>query len=166
MSGQRIHPFSRRTCAAFPAGKRVVLAIPNAGQARRLNGMRNRGFTLIEVLVTLLLIGLVLPTVMRGITLAMAVGNEARHRGDAAALAKSQIGCLILAVSQGQNPILAADAVLGGTQYHWKASVQPWNQDTTTLGIQEIDLIVSWTDRGRLESLSVSSLAYNREQSG
>jgi prepilin-type N-terminal cleavage/methylation domain-containing protein len=124
------------------------------------------GFTLIEILVTLLLIGIVIPAIMHAITAAAEAGNAARHRNDADDLAKSQMAYLILAVSQGQNPILSADAALDGSQYHWQASVQPWNQDTTTLGIQEIDLTVSWADRGRLQSIVLSSLAYNHEQQG
>jgi type II secretion system protein I len=144
-------PFSGRICAASSPSR--------AGQARPPKG----GFTLIEVLVTLLLISIVLPTVMRGITLAMAAGNAARHRDDAASVAKSQMASLILAVSEGQNPVLAADAAQNGFQYHWKASIQPWNQDTTNMGIQEIDLTVNWADGRRSESLMLCSLAYNRE---
>ena len=139
---------------------RAALAIPNAAQARPLKG----GFTLIEVLVTLLLIGIVIPAIMHAITAAAAAGNAARHRDDAASLAKSQMASLILAVSQGQNPVLAADAAQNGYQYHWKATVQPWNQDTTTVGIQEIDLIVSWANGSHPESMMLTSLAYNREQ--
>ncbi|MGD0139103.1 MAG: prepilin-type N-terminal cleavage/methylation domain-containing protein [Tepidisphaeraceae bacterium] len=138
---------------------RAALAIPNAAQARPLK----EGFTLIEVLVTLLLIGIVIPAIMHAITAAAAAGNAARHRDDAASLAKSQMASLILAVSQGQNPVLAADAAQNGYQYHWKATVQPWNQDTTTMGIQEIDLAVSWADGRRSESVTLCSLAYNRE---
>jgi prepilin-type N-terminal cleavage/methylation domain-containing protein len=118
-----------------------------------------RGFTLIEVLVTLLLIGIVIPAIMHAITAAAAAGNAARHRNDAASFAKSQMAYLILAVSQGQNPVLAGDA----DPFHWKATVQPWNQDATTMGIQEIDLIVSWADGRRSQSVTVCSLAYNRE---
>jgi type II secretion system protein I len=122
-----------------------------------------RGFTLIEVLVALLLIGIVIPAIMHAITAAAQAGNAARHRNDAALLAKSQMASLILAVSQGQNPVLAGDAEQNGFTFHWKSALQPWNQDTTTMGIQEIDLTVSWADGRRSESMRLSSLAYNRE---
>jgi len=122
-----------------------------------------RGFTLIEVLVTLLLIGIVLPAIMHAITAAAAAGSSARHRNDAAALANSQLASILLAVSQGQNPNLTGELDQDGFNYYWQATITPWNQDTSSMGIQDIDLTMKWTDGGRNESMTVSSLAYNRE---
>jgi type II secretion system protein I len=122
-----------------------------------------RGFTLIEVLVTLLLIGIVIPAIMHAITAAAAAGNSARHRNDAASLANSQLASIILAVSQGQNPNLTGELEQDGFNYYWQATITPWNQDTSSMGIQDIDLTMKWTDGGRNESMTVSSLAYNRE---
>jgi type II secretion system protein I len=124
---------------------------------------RAHGFTLIEVLVTLLLIGIVIPAIMHAITAAAAAGNSARHRNDAAALANSQLASLILAVSLGQSPNLTGQLDQDGFNYYWQATVNPWNQDTSSLGIQDIDLTMKWTEGTRSESMTVSSLAYNRE---
>jgi type II secretion system protein I len=122
-----------------------------------------RGFTLIEVLVTLLLIGIVIPAILHAITSAAMAGSSARHRNDAAALANSQLASIILAVSQGQNPNLTGEEEQDGFNYNWQATVTPWNQDTSSMGIQDIDLTMKWTEGGRNESMTVSSLAYNRE---
>ncbi len=120
-------------------------------------------FTLIEVLVTLLLIGIVIPAIMHAITAAAAAGGSARHRNDAAALANSQLASIILAVTQGQNPNLTGELEQDGFNYYWQATITPWNQDTSSMGIQDIDLTMKWTDGGRNESMTVSTLAYNRE---
>jgi prepilin-type N-terminal cleavage/methylation domain-containing protein len=132
----------------------------------RLHKTRNRltGFTLIEVLVTLLLIGIVLPAMMHGITLAMAAGDGARHRNDAAQLAKSQLAQLVAGMQWASTTNLSGDFSPDWPGYQWKATVQPWDQDTSGMGIQEIDLTVSWQERGRAETLTVSTLAYQRGQ--
>jgi type II secretion system protein I len=121
------------------------------------------GFTLIEVLVTLLLIGLVIPAIMHAITTAAVAGATARHRNDAAALASSQMTSLILAVSQGQTPATSGQFDQDGFQYAWQATINPWNQDTTSMGIQDIDLTLKWTEGGHPQLMTLSSLAYNRE---
>jgi prepilin-type N-terminal cleavage/methylation domain-containing protein len=120
-----------------------------------------RAFTLIEVLVTLLLIGIVIPAIMHAIT--AAAGNSARHRNDAAALANSQLASVVLAVSLGQTPNLTGELEQDGFNYYWQATVTPWNQDTSSMGIQDIDLTMKWTEGAHAESMTVSSLAYNRE---
>jgi type II secretion system protein I len=152
---------ARRTSSPWAA---PTPALPRrTGGGGKRGDIRLRGFTLIEVLVTLLLIGLVIPAIMHAITAAAMAGNAARHRNDAAALAKSELSSLILAVSQGQNPALSGELDQDGFQYSWQATVAPWNQDTSDMGIQNIDLTMKWAERGHSESITLSSLAYNRE---
>jgi type II secretory pathway pseudopilin PulG len=116
------------------------------------------------VLVTLLLVGIVIPAIMHAITSATRAAAAAQHRGDAAALAQSELSSLMLAVTQGQNPATSGDIEQDGFQYHWQAAIGPWNQDTTGFGIQDIDLTLSWPEGARTSSLTVSTLAYNRQQ--
>ncbi|MGD0464132.1 MAG: prepilin-type N-terminal cleavage/methylation domain-containing protein [Tepidisphaeraceae bacterium] len=122
------------------------------------------GFTLIEVLVTLLLIGIVLPAMMHGVTLAMAAGDGARHRNDATQLGKSQLAQIVAGTQWNNTPNLSGDFSPDWPGYQWKAAVQPWNQDTSGMGIQQIDLTVSWQERGRTETLTLTTLAYQRGQ--
>src|SRR5688500_7535196 len=51
----------------------------------------HRGFTLAEVLATLVLVGLVLPAVMKGISLALAASDDARRRVEAVGLAENKL---------------------------------------------------------------------------
>jgi prepilin-type N-terminal cleavage/methylation domain-containing protein len=135
-----------------------MIALSNNHRAGRT------GFTLVEVLVTLLLIGIVLPAIMHGITLAMAAGDAARHRNDAAQLAKSQLAQLVAGTQWANTTNLSGDFSPDWPGYQWKAVVQPWNQDTSGMGIQQIDLTVNWQERGRGESLTLTTLAYQRGQ--
>ena len=122
------------------------------------------GFTLIEILVTLLLIGIVIPALMHVITIAGAAGRDAANRNQAAVLAKSQLA-LVLAGGQWQNGSnLSGDFSPDFPGYQWSATAQPWTQDTSGMGINEIDLTVTWTQRGQKQTVVLSTLAYQRQQ--
>jgi prepilin-type N-terminal cleavage/methylation domain-containing protein len=88
---------------------------------RRLsvNQSRNqrKAFTLIEVLATLLLMAIVLPAVMQGVSIALASASNARQRTEAAQVAQSQLA-LLLATTQWNGGILAGDVQSNGSTYH------------------------------------------------
>ncbi|HEY1922425.1 MAG TPA: prepilin-type N-terminal cleavage/methylation domain-containing protein [Tepidisphaeraceae bacterium] len=125
---------------------------------------KRTGFTLIEVLVTLLLIGIVLPTTMHGVTLAMHAGDAARHRNDAVQLAKSELTQIVTGTQWSSTANLSGDFSPDWPGYQWKATVTPWDQDTSGMGLQQIDLTVTWQEQGGPESLTLSTLAYQRSQ--
>jgi general secretion pathway protein I len=132
--------------------------------SRKSSHHRSRaGFTLIEVLVTLLLIGIVLPSIMHAITISVLAASAARSRNQATELARSQLAQIILEISQGQsNGDSSGDFTdQGWPQCKWQSSVQPFSLDTSGMGIQEIHLRVTWPDRSHQDSMTLSSLAYN-----
>jgi general secretion pathway protein I len=125
---------------------------------------RRRGFTLIEVLATMLLIAIVLPAAMQGISLAARTASNARRRSEAAMLAHEKIDELIATV-QWNGGILSGDfSAMGWPDYKWQASTNGWTQDTTGLNLQELDVQVTWTANGDPHSIQVSSLVYVRGQ--
>jgi len=138
----------------------MILAHPY-NSARR---QRKAGFTLVEVLVTLLLIGIVLPAIMHGLTLAMAAGDAARHRNEATELAKSQLAQIISASQWVNTPSLSGSFAPDWPDYQWTATTQPWDQDTSGMGINQIQLTVTWQEHGRQQTLTLSTLAYPRGQ--
>jgi general secretion pathway protein I len=122
------------------------------------------GFTLVEVLAAMLLIAIVLPAVMQGITLATKAGSTARARTEAAGLGQSKLAELV-ATGQWQDGSLAGDFSPDWPAYRWEATTQAWSQDTAGAGLQEIDLRVIWMARGQEESVTLSTLVYARSQS-
>ncbi len=58
---------------------------------RRHAAQPRGGFTLVEVLAAMLLIGIVMPVVMQGVTAATRAGSSARRRTEAATLAASKL---------------------------------------------------------------------------
>jgi general secretion pathway protein I len=122
------------------------------------------GFTLIEVLATLLLMAIVLPIVMRGITMATQAADASRHRTEAAGLAQSEMA-QILASQSWQNGNQSGDFGTDWPQYTWDSSVTPWAGDTSGAGLQQIDVSVYWSINSKKNSVTLSSLAYPRTQS-
>ncbi len=125
---------------------------------------RADGFTLIEVLAAMLLIAIVLPAVMQGITLSVNAGNAARHRTEASGLAQSKLAELV-ATDEWQTGAMSGDFSPDWPDYRWEATAQTWGGDTTGMGLQEIDLRVIWTARGREDSVEVSTLVHPDAQS-
>lgn len=123
-----------------------------------------RGFTLIEVLATLMLLAIVFPVMMQGITVAGSVADAARRRTEATGLAQSKLA-EIVATGQWQQGNLSGDFGSDWPAYRWEATVQPWALDNTNESLQQIDLRVIWTARGREYSVSVTTLAYAKGQS-
>lgn len=128
-----------------------------------MNAARRRGFTLIEVLATLMLMAIVLPAIMQGISIASGTASAARRRNEAAGLAESKLN-EIIASQQWQGGQMSGDFGADWPDYHWQASVGNWAQDNTGAGLQQLDVEVTWTSRNRPESLTLSTLTYVRAQ--
>jgi prepilin-type N-terminal cleavage/methylation domain-containing protein len=123
--------------------------------------MRGYGFTLIEVLAAMLLIAIVLPVVMQGITAGLAASSAARRRTEAAGLAEEKMG-EILANGLWQGGVMQGDFSPDWPDYKWQATVSGWAQDTSLSNLQEIDLRVFWTADNREQAVNLSTLAYVR----
>ncbi|MGA3066684.1 MAG: prepilin-type N-terminal cleavage/methylation domain-containing protein [Tepidisphaeraceae bacterium] len=124
---------------------------------------RRSGFTLVEVLVTLMFLAITLPAIMQGISLATKVGAQTVKRTEAAGLAQSQLA-EIVSTGQWQNGNLSGDFGAQWPSFRWEANVQPWAADTTDASLQQIDVTVFWTDLNKQDSVTLTTLAYAREQ--
>ena len=114
-----------------------------------------RAFTLPEVLATLLLVAIVLPSVMQGISLATAAAGTARQRSEATALAESKLNELT-ATSQWQSGGLSGDFGPQWPGYAWQAEVQSWVEPSA----RQLQVHVTWFARGRNQDVTLSTLVY------
>ena len=172
-SGNRSEPGRPRPGAAVPRGvvARVASAYRRTGPGTaRLHrtatstpglGRGAAGFTLIEVLAAMLLIGIVMPVVMQGVTSATRAGSASRHRTEAATLAGGKLSELMV-TNQWNGGNLAGDFGADWPAYKWSAVVTPWAGDTQQIGLQQLDVTVTWGDGGRQTDVTVSGLAYVR----
>jgi len=127
---------------------------PNAGG-------RRRGFTLIEVLAAMLLIVLVLPVVMKGMSMATSAAARAKHRTEAIGLAQSKMHEL-LGTGDWQSGSFSGDFSPDWPQYQWSVQLQNWQppSGTMTNDLQELDVTVTWNGTGGQPGVSLSTLVY------
>src|SRR5438874_13269131 len=70
--------------------------------------LHRRGFTLIEVIATMLLIAIALPAIMKGVAGAASAATGTRRRTEAAGLAEAKLNQLVI-TNEWQGGLLAGD---------------------------------------------------------
>jgi hypothetical protein len=111
------------------------------------------------VLATLVLLGIVLPVAMRGISLALAAASYARHTSEATGLAEQKIAELT-----SGDPTLSVGT---GGDFGPEHPGYTWTSQSTVrdYGLTEIDVQINWKEQARPRSLVVSTL-YNPSAAG
>jgi prepilin-type N-terminal cleavage/methylation domain-containing protein len=112
-----------------------------------------RGFTLVEVLATLVLLAIILPVAMKGISLAMAAGATARRTADASALAEAKLNELVVDGTWASGQ-LSGDFSPDQPNYQWQCVTA-----TRDYGLTEVGVRVTWLDRGQQRQMLVATLA-------
>ena len=106
-----------------------------------------------EALAAVVLVAIVLPVAMRGISLATSMAETARRKAEAVTLAHSKM-CELIATGQAQTATLNGDFGPDWPGFHWTAELQNWDSST----LKELDLHVLWTRMGREQQVTVSTL--------
>jgi prepilin-type N-terminal cleavage/methylation domain-containing protein len=119
-----------------------------------------KAFTLVEVLATVLLISIVIPVAMRGISLSTRMASHSKRQIQAVYLAKSKLAELI-ASQNWKNTSKSGNFGVDWLDYEWKLDTKEWQIDS----VVQLDLRVSWDKVTRLEKRSVllSTLVYDSE---
>lgn len=117
------------------------------------------GFTFIELLATVVLIGIIMPVAMHSIALCTSLGGQARRQIEAASLARTKL--TELTVSQDwRTSEKAGNFGDDWPGYRWTAEVTGWTDST----LSQLDLTVFWQSHGRERSVTLSTLV-NPEES-
>ena len=114
-----------------------------------------RGFTLVEVLAALILVALVLPAAMQGVSLATQASADAHRRQQAAALAHDKLSELIV-TGGWSSASTEGDFGEDYPTYRWTLTVEDWEGFTT----RRVTVQVLWESRGMERTLSMSTLVY------
>lgn len=110
------------------------------------------GFTLVEVLATIVLLGIVLPVAMRGVSVALRSASTARHTAEAATLGENKLNELLVS---GEWSVLSGSGDFGQDWPGYKWTCQSASLEFGT----EIVLEVTWTERGQEQSLVLATIA-------
>lgn len=124
------------------------------GAAARLRG----GFTLVEVLVTLMFVGVVVPVALKGISLATRAASDTERRRQAVELADnllSELSASDLSRFTAQSGDFSPDY----PEYRWAASVIDRGEGT----VKELSVEVKWPFRGETPSVTLTTLVYEGE---
>jgi prepilin-type N-terminal cleavage/methylation domain-containing protein len=124
--------------------------------SRRRNNVRPpRAFTLPEVLASLVLVGLVLPAVMKCVSLSMAASDDARKRTEAVALAEQKLAEMVASATATSSGSTAGDFGAERPGFRWEASMAAADTSLT-----EVRVRVVWHGRGTDRSVDLATFAY------
>jgi prepilin-type N-terminal cleavage/methylation domain-containing protein len=113
------------------------------------------GFTFIELLATIVLIGIIMPIAMRSIGLCTRLGGHSRRQIEAASLARTKL--TELTVSQDwQTGERRGDFGSDWPGYQWTLAVSNWTDSV----VKQLDLTVTWQSQGKQRLLTLSTLVY------
>ena len=124
----------------------------------RENKIAPAGFTLVEILVAMAIIIIVIPAVMKGISVTIAVASDIAFKAEAAALAQNKLAeVLIEELWQSSN--VAGDFGDDYPGYRWKMTSENWTEP----GLNEITVEVLWESRGSEREVKLSTLVRTDE---
>ena len=127
----------------------------SGGGLGRGRGAGRRGFTLVEVLATLMLMTIALPVILQTISIATSAASVSKRRVEASLLCQSKVDELI-STGQWQNGQLSGDFQPDWPDYTWTAQVEDFDGVS-----QELDVTINWLGRGNIQdSLTLSTIVY------
>jgi type II secretion system protein I len=113
----------------------------------------------VEVLAALVLLAIVLPVAMRGISLAVRAADDARNRTVAACLAETTLNQIV--INGGwRDGDLTGDYGQEWPDYRWSSEVADWEENN----LRRIDVRVEWPAGNRSRSVTLSTLVRSGEE--
>jgi prepilin-type N-terminal cleavage/methylation domain-containing protein len=116
---------------------------------------RRRGFTIVELLATLVLVGIVLPVVVHGVLLCLDTAAFTTQQAEAAALARSKLDELVVTGEYYESE-MEGDFGEDRPEYRWTAFVDEWEDSR----LARLDVLVTWTRRQQEHEVVLSTLIY------
>ena len=123
---------------------------------------RCKGFTLVEMLATLLIIALVLPSAMRGIALVTRIASLSNRKIVASTFAESKISELIASGEWARGGLSRGNFGDDYPEYVWDIDVKNWTESP----MSELRVSVFW-DGGTYNEgkcVTLTTLVYDKEE--
>ena len=113
-----------------------------------------RGFTLVEILATFVLIAIILPVAMEGISISTRMASESRRKIEAGTLAEKKLTEVTITrdwTNGDQNGDFGSEY----PEFKWRYKVSEWGKEEL---IRQIDLYVEWEAVKETHSVYVTTL--------
>jgi prepilin-type N-terminal cleavage/methylation domain-containing protein len=126
------------------------------GSSRSTFGGRSsfsRGFTLAEILAALMLMAIIIPVAMEGMSVASRIGVLGQRKAAAMRVAERVLNELIIE-GQTQQTSASGTTAEGETNYPWTMRSQTWSEDA----MLEMTVTVTFTVQGNEYDVSTSTL--------
>ena len=117
-----------------------------------------KGFTLMEILAALVLIGVVLPAVMKGVSMASILASDSARKYEALNLAESKLAEVLLN-KDWQEGSDSGEFESDNKDYTWTMEASDWTQ----ADLKQVNVTVAWEQRGHPRQIYLSTLVYDAE---
>ena len=132
-----------------------------------------KGFTLLEVLVATLIMGIAISGILSGLSGAARNASRLTDHDRATLLAKQKMDELLLDRNALRNQALGGEfdpAVAGGTRSGWSARIEPFEAQpgaaAGAIGIDRVELDIWWMDGATRHTFALEGFRRNRLQPG
>lgn len=117
------------------------------------NSSRRRGFTLAEVLAALLMMAIIIPVAMQGMSIASRAGTLSQRKAAAMRVAERIISELVIEQQTDQSTS-SGNMVDGDTTYPWQMRSETWPEDNMI----HLTVTVNFTVQGNMYDVSAATL--------
>lgn len=121
--------------------------------AARRRHEKTRAFTLIEVLASLLLMAIIIPVAMEGMSVASRAGILGQRKAAAMRVAERVLNELIVQ-NETQHGSSSGNTLDGDTNYPWTMRSETWSEDAMI----QLTVTVTFTVQGNAYEVSASTL--------
>ena len=153
---------TRLTCGVVPGKGRRLKACATTRAGQTPASQARGGFTLMEVLAAIVLVGIVVPVAMEAISLSMRGASDAKRKVEAAMLAENKLTELTAGLAmQSMGTGMASGGAMAGDfapdwpEFRWEAA-----RSEREVDLSEIQVRVIWTSRGEDRFVSLSTMVY------
>jgi general secretion pathway protein I len=122
----------------------------------KTNFKSRAGFTLIELLATFVLIAIIIPVAMRGISLSTRIASHSKKQIEAISLAETKLTEFLI-TEDWQNGDQSGDFGEEWPEYRWNLVIEDWEEEETS---QQLALSVEWSESGLGRSVTLTTIVY------
>jgi type II secretory pathway pseudopilin PulG len=116
------------------------------------------GFTLVEVLASLLFMAIVIPVTLEGLRIASRAGEVAARKGEAALVAERLLNESLVTTNWNKS-VQGGTLVDGAREFRWTLNNVPWNQDPNQNVLRQLTVQIRFTAQGQDYFVRLSTLA-------